>query len=150
MNMRATICLLPVPESEMNKKMEQNNKKGKIVEAFVFVVLLVLVISTLLYSKSFFNKISIVFFVVLLLIILLSRVRKRVLPESRKVIMLLYLGASVIIVSIVFSSIWAGYCEIAGTGLTPGCMYSTYVLCGEVTFLFVFVIFLFKRGRKNQ
>lgn len=145
--MRATIFLLPVPESEINKKMEQNNKKGKITEAFVFAVLLALVISTLLYSKSFFNKISIVFFVVLLLIILLSKARKRVSQDSRKVITLLYLGASVIIVSIVFSSIWAGYCEITGSEFDLGCQYSNYVLCGEVTFLFIFVIFLFRRSK---
>ena len=145
--MKNIIYLLPVPESEINKKKEQNNQKGKIVEAFVFVVLLVLVITTLLYSKSFINRISIVFFVVLLLVILLSRVRKRVSQDSRKVITLLYLGASVVIVSIVFSSIWAGYCEITGSGLTLGCQYSNYVLCGEVTFLFVFVIFLFRRGK---
>ena len=145
--MKNTIYLLPVPESEMNKKMEQNNKKGKIVEAFVFVVLLLIVISTLLYSKNFINRVSVVFFVVLLLVILLLKVRKRVSQDSRKVITLLYLGASVIIVSIVFSSIWAGYCEIAGTGFDLGCQYSNHVLCGEVTFLFVFVIFLFRRGK---
>lgn len=144
MDLKSFCCLLTPDPQDSDERMS-SSQKGKVVDVLVFVVLLTVIASTILFGKSLISKLFVVFFVVVLLLTLLKRVRNYFAQSeiSRKEKYLIYFGAFAVLLSLAIFSLWVGYCEYADTYY---CEYSTYILCGEVALIFFVVVFLFKIG----
>ncbi|MBU7026906.1 MAG: hypothetical protein HXS48_08185 [Theionarchaea archaeon] len=144
MDLKSFCCLLTPDPHTTDEGMESSSQKGRWIEVFVFLMLLALITSVILFGKSLIDKLLVVFFVVVLLLILLKRVKNYFAQSetSQKEKYFVYFGAFAVLLSMVVFSLWVGYCEYADM---YGCQYPTYILCGEVVLVFFLVVFLFKR-----
>lgn len=143
MDLKSLCCLL-TPDPRITDEGMSSSQKGKWIEVFVFLMLLTLIASVILFGKSFIDKLLVVFFVVVLLLILLKRVKNyfNQSEPSQKEKYFIYFGAFAVVLSMAVFSFWVGYCEYADM---YSCEYPRYVLCGEVVLVFFLVVYLFKR-----
>ncbi|MBU7017463.1 MAG: hypothetical protein HXS44_08140 [Theionarchaea archaeon] len=117
------------------------SKKMNITEFFIFMVMVSVIFSTILFG-GFIHSILVVIFVVILLVLLVRKVMSVKGSTHSQRGKYLYIGTLAVCVSLFFSTIWVAYCKSASH---PQCIYSTYILCAEVTFLFIMVIVLYRK-----
>jgi signal transduction histidine kinase len=141
MHVRTFNFFFVIPESEPAGN--STSRKVKLTEFFIFAVLVSVVFFTILFG-GFIHTVLVVFFVVILLVTLVRKVRttQESMP-SQKSMYLLHIGTFALCVSLLFSTLWVGYCKIASHHM---CIYSTYILCAEVTLLFIMVVVLYRKG----
>ena len=145
MNLKIFTYLLSMSERKITDKKPRSDKTGKLAELFVFMVLLIIIILAILY-ENIINKLLVVFFVVFLMFVLLKKVKSYVSTEKKsdgKHVIIIYCGAALILISILFFSSWVVYCEI--TDYAHYCKYPVYVLCCEVALIFFLVVYFLKK-----
>lgn len=130
-----------IPESESVGTSTSTSIKVKVAEFFIFMVLVSVISLTILFG-GFIHTLLVVFFVSFLLISLVRKVKSTEGLQLSQTGYLLYGGTLAVCVSLLFFTLWVGYCKIAYHSL---CVYSTYILCAEVIFLFIMVIAVYKR-----